>query len=243
MSSPFQGKTGKEGFFLSYRGLFGIKVMSAFPSSIAGKISYAESLKEEGNAFFKAGELRKARSCYTKVFAFTRGLPGSTFDKRSDDESFDSGMYLNPSEERITPLQEKQCVALELSVRLNMATIFIKEKKGRKAVEESVLALERDSESWKAHMRHGQGKALLHDWESARFSFLRAKKLAPAANTDSIAAELSRVVQKQKIEDANAKAIQMKRMAKAFGRGDNGDDDTATEGAVSGDKQSEKAVS
>jgi hypothetical protein len=92
-------------------------------------------------------------------------------------------------------------------------------------VEESALALERDSESWKAHMRHAQGKALLHEWESARFSFLRAKKLAPAANTDSIAAELSRVVQKQKIEDASAKAIQMKRMAKAFGGGDDGDDD------------------
>jgi hypothetical protein len=34
-------------------------------------------LREEGNGFFKAGDLQKAKSKYTRVFAYTKSLTGS----------------------------------------------------------------------------------------------------------------------------------------------------------------------
>ena len=194
----------------------------AFPSTIAGKIEYATNLKNEGNTAFKEGDLRKARNFYTKVFAFTRGLPGSTFDTKSG-ESFDTSVYLKPDEEKITPDQEKACVALELSVRLNLATIYIKENKAVKAIEQAEYALERDNENYKANLRHGQGKAMIKEWESARFSLLRAKQFAPEEHKASIITELARVIAKQKEAEAAEKDIQRQRMKNAFG-GDDLDD-------------------
>ena len=192
--------------------------MAGFPTTIAGKIAYAEGIKEEANAAFKAGDLKKARSTYVKVFAFTRGLPGSTFDKQ-EAGSFDTSQYLGDDEERITPEQEKQCVALEVNTRNNLATICIKQKKGAKAVDHCDHALHLDSNNWKAHLRHGQAKALLgdpRDLESARFSLLRAKKLAPEANKVSVAQELARVVARQAEGNARAAEVQRKRMQGAF---------------------------
>jgi len=194
--------------------------MSGFPTSIDGKISFAEGLKNEANELFKAGDLKKARSTYAKVFSFTRGLPGSTFDKQHAG-SFDTSQYLDADEERITPEQEKQCVVLEVNTRNNLATICIKQKKAENAVDHCDHALHLDKDNWKAHLRHGQAKAMLHELESARFSLLRAKSLAPEANKACAALELNRVMARQKEESVQAAKVQRKRMQGAFEKMEN----------------------
>ena len=46
--------------------------------NITAKIATASALKDEGNAFFKDGNVNKARVKYCTAIAYTKGLPGRT---------------------------------------------------------------------------------------------------------------------------------------------------------------------
>jgi tetratricopeptide (TPR) repeat protein len=189
----------------------------AFPSTISGKIEFACGLKEQGNAHFKEGSFSKALVCYGKVFAFTRGHPGATFEKQ-EAGGFDTSKMVGDDVQKITPEEQKRCIDLEIAVENNMATIFIKQKNGSKAVKHSERALVRDPSNWKAFLRLGEGKALLHDWEGSCKSLRMADELAPEANKATIRKELEKSVAQEKRERAAADAAQRKSMAGVFER-------------------------
>ena len=119
---------------------------------------------------------------------------------------------------KITPAEQARCVELELAVENNMATIFIKQKNGPKAVKHSERALVRDSTNWKAFLRLGEGKALLHDWESSCKALRTAEQLAPESNKAMIRKELEKSIAQEKRERAAADAAQRKSMAGVFER-------------------------
>ena len=189
----------------------------AFPSTISGKIDYALGLKEQGNAHFKAGAFSKALVCYGKVFAFTRGHPGATFEQQ-EAGGFDTSKMFGNDVPKITPAEQTRCIELELAVENNMATIFIKQKNALNAVKHSERALVRDSTNWKAFLRLGEGKALLHDWEGSCKALRTAEQLAPEANKATIRNEREKSISQNKRERAAADAAQRKSMAGVFER-------------------------
>jgi len=186
-----------------------------YPTSTSGKIEYAQNLKVEGNGFFKEGNMKKALTTYAKVFAFTRGLPGSKFDRVEG--------YMSPSDlgvndksgDKITEEQENDCVALELATLTNIATIHIKLGNGLKAISNSETAITRNASSWKAHLRLGEGHALIggDNLPQAFESLLKAYELAPDANKISVFNEIEKVRKAIKREEQ----AYLKSQRKTFG--------------------------
>jgi tetratricopeptide (TPR) repeat protein len=196
--------------------------MAGFPDDIEGMIEYASKVKDEGNLYFKAGKNKKALLTYAKVFAFTKGIPGRN-SPDTPDGGFDTSPYLGNAI-KISEEEDHKCNELELATLTNMATICIKENQAIKAIEYAERALLRHNDSFKAHLRLAQGRALIHEWESARFSYLKAKQLAPKEHTAMIINELNRVKAHQKADDAKESDKQRKRLAGAFGSDSGGDE-------------------
>lgn len=126
-------------------------------------IEMAIQLKNEGNDLFKNGELSKARSKYTRVFAYTKGLIGSG-------EPGSEGMVemIQKGAWRVDISQEIKDKARELErdVNSNMAMVYLKEQNYPKAIEKATksIAIEKTS---KAYFRRGKGYAMKNDFENA----------------------------------------------------------------------------
>jgi len=196
--------------------------MPIFPTTISGKIEYALNLKEQGNQAFRDGNLKEALRFYGKVFAFTRGLPGATFDSKTNDGGFGGGFdtsnFIGEGVVRCTHEEQARCVELELAVENNMATIFLKQKNGPKTILHGERAVKRGPENWKAHLRLGEGKALVKDWEGSLRSLNPALQFAPTTSKDVIKHEIDRVSSHLKQENALLEAKQRKSMAGVFER-------------------------
>ena len=193
--------------------------MPPFPTTINGKIEYAVSLKEQGNQAFRAGQLKDALRFYGKVFAFTRGLPGASFDsKTAESGGMDTANFLAEGVERITATEQQECIDLELAVENNMATIFLKQKNGPKTILHGERAVKRGAENWKAHLRLGQGRALVRDWDGALRALNAALGYAHMDNKAVIQQEIERVTAHQKQENALSEAKQRKSYAGVFER-------------------------
>jgi len=196
--------------------------MPAFPTTISGKIDYAANLKEQGNLAFREGKLKEALRFYGKVFAFTRGLPGATFDSKTGaggfGGGFDSSNFVGQDVVRCTDEEQARCVELELAVENNMSTIFLKQKNGPKTVLHGERAVKRGPENWKAHLRLGEGKALIKDWEGALRSLSASLQFAPATNKTVIEQEIDRVTSHLRQEKALSEAKQRRSMAGVFER-------------------------
>lgn len=116
----------------------------AFPQDIRGKLALAKAYKgessftyhtsltnvncflllDEGNEHFKKGDFKKAKSCYGKVLAFTRGLPGST---RGMEGMVEMAAKKSSGVESVVTIEEdQQAVELEVIAQTNMATCFLK---------------------------------------------------------------------------------------------------------------------
>lgn len=117
-------------------------------------LSQAIAFKEEGNAFFKAGDLKKARTKYSRVFAFTRSL----ISKQSD-ESMVNMAQKGLGKGEISSEVKSTAKDLERDVNSNMAMVFLKESNYTKAIEKATLSLE-IAVSSKALFRRGKAYAM-----------------------------------------------------------------------------------
>jgi tetratricopeptide (TPR) repeat protein len=191
--------------------------MPPLPQTIEEKINAAHTLKEQGNEYFKAGLYKEALKSYTKVFAYTRGLPGATFDSKRDTSSgFDASNFIPQGAARITETQQQRCIDLELAVENNIATVYVKLKNGPKAIIHSNRALERCATNWKAFLRLAEGKALSKDWDGALRALQSASAFCDEKNKRNIAQEIERVKVMQKRESNETEAALRKTLAGAF---------------------------
>ena len=135
--------------------------MEVFNKRIEGLLSQAVALKEEGNALFKAGELAKARTKYSRVFAFTRSLIA-----KETDESMVNMASKGLAKGEISNEIKAKAKELERDVNSNMAMVFLKEENYSKAVEKATKSLNIEKTS-KGYFRRGKAYAMKNDYENA----------------------------------------------------------------------------
>jgi tetratricopeptide (TPR) repeat protein len=136
-------------------------------------IEQAQKYKDEGNEFFKAGELQKARGKYTRVFAYTKSLVGGGPD--GSDAMVDMALKAS-SKGEIDQDLKKKARELERDVNCNMAMVYLKERNWAKAVEKATNSLNIEKTT-KAYFRRGKAYAMKNDFENAYKDFEEGKKL------------------------------------------------------------------
>ena len=138
-------------------------------------ITQAEKYKKEGNDFFREGDFKKARSKYSRVFAFTKTLMPS--NSGEDAGMVDMAMKANNMGEIDESLKVK-AKELERDVNCNLAMVYIKEKNWSKATEKATLSLAIEKTT-KGYFRRGKAYAMKNDFENALKDFELGKELNP----------------------------------------------------------------
>lgn len=182
---------------------------SIFPTDNEGKIEFAVDLKNTGNDHFKQGNFKKAIVSYSKAMAFTKGLPGRT---QGLEGIAQMAAKAQSDGDKITPEQDLFINELELTLKTNIATSYIKMGDALKALDVIQEILKIKPTAWKAIMRKAEAKLLLNDPDKALSVLEEAVKYCPTEDQQAHAA-IEKVKQnallKLKKEDAKQR--------KAFG--------------------------
>jgi tetratricopeptide (TPR) repeat protein len=148
------------------------------------KIEKAKELKDQGNDFFKQGLFAKARVSYFKALAYTKGLPGRPVNGKKVEPM----AQLAASTLSSAPLNNYQITSLdELDVVLktNIATCYIKLDDGEKAVKFANEALDLKENHWKAFLRRGEGYQLLRFHDKSVVDFDKALTIIGESDENS----------------------------------------------------------
>lgn len=179
----------------------------AFPTDIAGKLAVATDYKNKGNAYFKEGKYNKAIVNYSKALAYTKGLPG----RKEGLEGVGSMAADAITGEKITPEVEKDVSNLEVVLKTNIATCYIKTSNGIKALEVIREALAIRPTAWKSLMRKAEATILIGDYDKANTILDEASANGPdESGIVAINAVRERALKLSKKADAKQK--------KAFGK-------------------------
>lgn len=123
----------------------------------------AEALKQEGNEFFKAKEYGKARSKYSRVFAYTKGIAAGQTD--GGDQMTNMAINL-ASRGNISEELKIRATNLERDVNSNMAMVYLIEENWPKVIDKATASINIDP-SPKAFFRRGKAHAMKNDFENA----------------------------------------------------------------------------
>lgn len=154
-----------------------IAVPKSMPDSIPGKIDRAKGYKDEGNEYFKNGKFKKAIVYYSRALAFTKGLPGRTGGM--DEMSRMASNASNQSAPQISQEDNALVEELEVVLKNNIATCYIKLEDPENAMKAANEALALRPKHWKSVLRKGEAKTLYGDYESAISLLTEALSLAP----------------------------------------------------------------
>jgi tetratricopeptide (TPR) repeat protein len=141
-----------------------------------GKIEGAKRLKDEGNELFKQQLFKKANVSYFKALAFTKGLPGRPVVGKEPMAQL-AASHSNSSP--LTPEQIDAVNELEVVLKTNLATCYVKLEDGNKALQYANEALEIKANAWKTLLRKGEALQLLKFHEKSIEAFDAATALAP----------------------------------------------------------------
>ena len=155
-------------------------VRTSFPTDNQGKIDLAVTLKNKGNDLFKEGKFKKAIVEYSKALSFTKGLPG-----RKEGLEGLSQMAMSESysvEDLITPEQNNFINELDVIIKTNISTCYIKLNNSIKALEIIREALLINPKAWKSLLRKAEAIMLINDTDKALIILEDALKYAPDEN-------------------------------------------------------------
>lgn len=112
-----------------------------------------------GNEFFSRELYKKAIIEYSKAISFTKGLPGRKqglegVSRVASDSTGSNG-------DKITPEQELATIDLEVTVKTNITTCYLKLNNGTKALDTIKEALVLRPMAWKSLMRQSEVYLLL----------------------------------------------------------------------------------
>jgi len=140
------------------------------PLSTAAKIAVAADYKDKGNAFFRAGELKKAIRQYRTAFLYSKGLVAI------NDQSM--GAYAQP-EAKLTQEQTDTVNELNRSCYSNLAACYLKLNTFDKALVAADAALAIKADDVKSLVRKGQACMALKDWKRAKDALVAANEAEP----------------------------------------------------------------
>lgn len=123
----------------------------------------ADALKKEGNDFFQAKDYAKARSKYSRVFAYTKGIAAGQPD--GGDEMTNMATKI-ASRGNVSEDIKIRATNLERDVNSNMAMVYLNEENWHKVIEKATASISIDP-SPKAYFRRGKAHAMKNDFESA----------------------------------------------------------------------------
>ena len=179
-----------------------------FPTDNQGKIDTAIEYKNKGNEWFKEGAFKKAIVQYSTAFAFTKGLPG-----RKQGLEGVSQLAMNEthsSDDQITPEQDSAVTELEVVLKTNIVTCYIKLGNPVKALETVREALMMAPTAWKTLMRKAEALLLLHDPDKALLALAEASKNAPDEAAET-------AIQRVREKAVNMNKVDIAKQRKAFG--------------------------
>eukprot|EP01080_Neovahlkampfia_damariscottae_P003359 gene3359-5906_t len=125
------------------------------PQTIESRLSIANKIKEEGNYFFKEGELKNALQLYKSVFHYVKQIP----EELARDLLYSRNVGNQYSQE---------LVKLKISTCLNISTCFLKLKIYDEALASAQRALRFDPNSVKALVRRAQSFMELGNYKRAK---------------------------------------------------------------------------
>eukprot|EP00658_Telonema_sp_P-2_P017462 TRINITY_DN16785_c0_g1_i3.p1 TRINITY_DN16785_c0_g1~~TRINITY_DN16785_c0_g1_i3.p1 ORF type:complete len:190 (+),score=79.96 TRINITY_DN16785_c0_g1_i3:119-688(+) len=144
------------------------------PQTPEENLRAAIMLKEEGNGYFKAGNLKDATTCYKHMNLYLRHLDSSGGDKMGGMGKMMGGDERDASK-KLTTEQQEQVKALLVAMNNNLSMIYIKLTKYKHAVNACNETLKRDAENPKALFNRAKahtlsGNCLLYTSPSPRDS-------------------------------------------------------------------------
>lgn len=139
------------------------------PLTNSEKIDKGYEIKDEGNAFVKQQEFRKAAKTYRKVFLYINGLISK------DNEQ----MAKFASNDLLSDEEYQRVKALKLTTYSNLALCYLKLEELEKVIECAGKALEVDASHPKANLRMGMALSRMKMWEKAKTHLLVAQKAEP----------------------------------------------------------------
>jgi len=164
-----------------------VKEKEPWEMSNAEKFEFSITRREEGNAFFKAGQFRRAAKRYKSALECVKS-----------DHSFDAD-------------EKKKGKDQQLLCLLNQAACAVKLGQWKEAVEHTTKALELDSSNPKALFRRAQAHIARGDLDLAQRDLNQALEKQPSDK--EVRALLSHCLQEQKKQDQKDKAIFSKMFA------------------------------
>jgi tetratricopeptide (TPR) repeat protein len=144
-----------------------LQTQQAFDTKALELLDQADVLKNEGNDFFKVKDYGKARSKYSRVFAYTKGIAAGQIE--GDDDSSDVGAKI-ALKGLVSEEIKNRATNLERDVNNNMAMVYLYEKKWPKVIEKATASIRIDP-SPKAYFRRGKAYSMKNNFEQAYKDF------------------------------------------------------------------------
>mmetsp|Transcript_18366 Transcript_18366/g.41533 ORF Transcript_18366/g.41533 Transcript_18366/m.41533 type:complete len:214 (+) Transcript_18366:98-739(+) len=176
---------------------------------IIAQLDQAEAFKQQGNAFFKEGNFKRALGNYHKVFCYVNGLqmPGESNQVASCAQM----MGRSVTGGQVPKERVEEVKRLKQSTHLNMAACYLKMGAHQKCVESCSKALA-DGDLPKAYFRRGQAHLELRNLDEAKEDLQKTLALEP--DDKATEQQLKRLKQAYAQHDAKEK----KRFARMFSK-------------------------
>ncbi|KAJ3051704.1 hypothetical protein HK097_007270 [Rhizophlyctis rosea] len=160
---------------------------------VSTNLAQGKKLKDEGNAYFKAGNAKEALRKYHEATLYLNGL--------------DNGGLASivPSPELVDAVRKEIADTLK-ACHSNMAACYIKQSNWSKALATCDKVLKTDPNNAKAYFRKGQVYGNIPELDKAEAAYKKAAELDP--KDPGIRTELAKIRQKQKdLEDKSRKEL------------------------------------
>jgi len=193
------------------------------PQTAEENLRAATMLKEEGNGYFKEGNLKDATTCYKHINLYLRHLDNSGGDKMGGMGKMMGGDKQDASK-NLTPEQTIEVSNIMVAMNNNLSQIFMKQKKYTQVVAASSQVLTRDATNGKANYNLAKAFALIGDTDRSRTAL---------QNCDSTDPQVQQILKRVEALEKKSQQKQKKKLAGMFDKISKQDEAEAQQGAES----------